>query len=55
MFPQDTKVWKKVASLPFLNHFTLNTGLFCSVILLNVLSNGFDLGIYNVIQAIDCM
>jgi hypothetical protein len=46
-------VWVYLANMPFFRNFTLNMGLFCIVILLNVLSNGFDLGVYNVIQAMD--
>lgn len=46
-------LWRCAASLPFLRHFSLNVGLFCIAMTLNVISNGFDVSVYNTIQAMD--
>ncbi|KAF5966150.1 putative sugar transporter [Fusarium bulbicola] len=50
---RDTSVWKALSNLPFVRNFTLPLGAFCLVVGLNVLSNGFDIAIYNTVQAMD--
>ncbi|CEI67397.1 unnamed protein product [Fusarium venenatum] len=50
---RNTSVWKALSDLPFIHNFTLPVGAFCLVVALNVLSNGFDVAIYNTIQAMD--
>ncbi|KAM0349867.1 hypothetical protein ACHAP4_010222 [Fusarium culmorum] len=50
---RNTSVWKSLSNLPFLRNFTLPVGGYCFVVALNVLSNGFDVAIYNTIQAMD--
>jgi hypothetical protein len=50
---RQTSGWKALSNLPFIRNFTLPLGAFCLVVGLNVLSNGFDIAIYNTIQAMD--
>lgn len=48
---RQTAFWQRMANLPFLRNFTLNLGLACFVLAFCVLSDGFDLSLYNQIQA----
>lgn len=50
---RKTSVWNSLSNLLFVRNFTLPVGGFCFVVALNVLSNGFDVAIYNTIQAMD--
>ncbi|KAJ5175773.1 uncharacterized protein N7482_001650 [Penicillium canariense] len=50
---RSTAWWQRLAALPFVRHFTLPLGLAIMVLALSVLSNGFDLSVYNSIQAMD--
>lgn len=40
--------------LPFHKYLTWNMVVMCIILALNVLSNGFDLSVYNTIQVMDC-
>ncbi|KXH64672.1 hypothetical protein CNYM01_08201 [Colletotrichum nymphaeae SA-01] len=46
-------IWLPARRLPFSQDVTWSMGLLCLVLGLNVLSNGFDLSVYNTIQAMD--
>ncbi|KAF2191981.1 MFS general substrate transporter [Zopfia rhizophila CBS 207.26] len=50
---RQSSAWKRLASLLFTHHFTLNLGVFCLIMGLSVLTNGFDASIYNNIQAMN--
>ncbi|KAK1722378.1 putative sugar transporter [Colletotrichum acutatum] len=46
-------IWLPARRLPFSQDVTWSMGVLCLILGLNVLSNGFDLSIYNTIQAMD--
>ncbi|KAK1842858.1 hypothetical protein CCHR01_14501 [Colletotrichum chrysophilum] len=46
-------IWLPPRRLPFSQEVTWSMGLLCLILGLNVLSNGFDLSVYNTIQAMD--
>ncbi|KAF0328303.1 sugar transporter [Colletotrichum asianum] len=48
-------IWLPARRLPFSQEVTWSMGLLCLILGLNVLSNGFDLSVYNTIQAMDCL
>ncbi|KAF5516570.1 Major facilitator-type transporter ecdD [Colletotrichum siamense] len=48
-------IWLPARRLPFSQEVTWSMGLLCLILGLNVLSNGFDLSVYNTIQAMDCV
>lgn len=48
---RQTQTWKTLANLPFIRHFSLRLGLACILLCFNVLSNGFDMSLYNQVQA----
>ncbi|CAI0654297.1 unnamed protein product [Colletotrichum noveboracense] len=47
-------IWLPARRLPLSQEVTWSMGLLCLILGRNVLSNGFDLSVYNTIQAMDC-
>jgi hypothetical protein len=50
---RQTTIWRKTAWLPFVRYFSLNLGLLSILISFNTFSSGFDMTIYNNIQAME--
>lgn len=50
---RQTAAWQAVARQRGFRHFTLNVGIFCTIMSLCVFSNGFDLIGYSNIQAMN--
>ncbi|KAL1897614.1 hypothetical protein Sste5346_003920 [Sporothrix stenoceras] len=48
---RESAAFQSASNLPFIRHFTLKLGLACFLLAFNVLSDGFDLSMYNQIQA----